>query len=181
MGIYAIQLATMLFGQVKPEQIAATGVSNEHGVDMANAISLKYPNGSCATILVDGRSGHRNLVDANVLFTDNSEFISLKICPPFYVPTKLQWMKKDGQLVEEEFSIYPELGPAPGGLAFRNPASQALAYEAEAFYDVFQKWKQQFKSSENESHPVIEHPLRTHQETLIDAEIIESALKQWQK
>ena len=79
----------------------------------------------------------------------------------------------DGKTVVEKFPIC-ENADKSDGLDFNFFNSQALAYEAEGFADAFEKWQQSKK--DGAGTVVIEHPFRTHQESIVDAEIIDKVM-----
>lgn len=50
-GVYCVQLATLVYGLQKPKQILAGGHLNEGGVDESTSTTLIYSNGRTATLL----------------------------------------------------------------------------------------------------------------------------------
>ena len=60
MGVYGIQLASLVFNDDKPTDIKAVGHLNEEGVDMAISASMAYTNGRTATIVLQALTNLRN-------------------------------------------------------------------------------------------------------------------------
>ena len=174
-GIYCLQIASMVFGSA-PVRVAAAGSLNEFGVDSSESVSLQYRNGGHASLLVDCRGGTPDACGARIFFKPGGTYTSAKLGAPFWAPSELELTKPNGETVTESYPIFPNASKGDG-LSFNFVNSQALAYEAEAFADAFEKW-QQSKVALGESTVVIEHPLRTHQESLDDAKVIDEVMKQ---
>ena len=171
-GIYVIQLATMVF-RGAPLKVSASGVVNEQGNDIAASITLQYPDGGHASLLIDTRAGSPKTSSARVFFFTGGEFISVHICGPFWCPDRLELTRVNGEVVVEEYPQFPNADKSDG-LNFNYNNSQALAFEANAFTDKFEEWKQ----SKSTGPVIVEHPLRSHKDTLIDASIIDQVMAQ---
>ncbi|XP_065345739.1 trans-1,2-dihydrobenzene-1,2-diol dehydrogenase-like [Cloeon dipterum] len=84
-GIYCLQLITMVFGTGAPLKVAATGtVSVSEGVDETCGAVLLYEGGKMATLAISGK-----------MLLQNDAFISgekgtIKVCNPFWTPTRVE-------------------------------------------------------------------------------------------
>lgn len=82
-GVYVISFATMVFGE-RPDQIHATGWLTSTGVDEFAAITLKYSGERVAQLACS-----INLVMPKEAVVIGSKG-TLKLCPPFWCPTRLE-------------------------------------------------------------------------------------------
>lgn len=55
-GVYVIQMASMVFGGEKPIRVVANGYLNEHGVDEVALMTLEYSNSRMANLTISVRS-----------------------------------------------------------------------------------------------------------------------------
>ena len=163
-----MQFMTLVFGSA-PEKVSANGNVNEFGVDISASVSLKYRNGGLGSFMIDTRFGGYPESEARVFFANGPEFKLVKVCGAFFTPQRLELTKVDGEIIVEEYPTCPNADKCDG-LEFNFGNSQALAYEAEGFADAYESWLQSKKN--------IEHPLRTHKETLIDAKVIDEVMSQ---
>lgn len=82
LGIYPIQLACMVFGEM-PESITAIGNLNSYGVDETACILLKYKSGAIANLSSNLTTSGEN---SALIYGDKG---TIKIEAPMWVPTKV--------------------------------------------------------------------------------------------
>ncbi|XP_059480446.1 trans-1,2-dihydrobenzene-1,2-diol dehydrogenase-like [Neocloeon triangulifer] len=84
-GIYCLQLCTMIYGVGAPIKVAATGtVSVNEGVDESCGVVLLYEGGKMATLTINGKVLLQN--DAYI----TGEKGTIKVCNPFWTPTRVE-------------------------------------------------------------------------------------------
>ena len=159
---------TLVFGS-GPEKVLANGNVNEFGVDISASVSLKYSNERLGSFMLDTRFGGYPESEARVFFANGPEFRLVKVCGVFYNPQRLELTKVNGEIIVEEYPTCPNADKGDG-LKFNYGNNLALAYEAEGFADAYESWLQSRES--------IEHPLRTHKETLIDSQVMDEVIQQ---
>ena len=147
-GIYVLNVASMVFGGEQPESIRAWGQLSEEGTDELAAITLVYKGGRIAQLTCGTAY---NIPSQAVVCGTKGE---VKIPAPFWCPTKLE--TPDGT------KEYPLPEPA---LPLNYGNSTGLRYEAE---EVRRCLKEGLKES----------PVMPHKETLLIANMIEEAMKQ---
>ena len=150
----------------------ATGAVNELGVDCGASISLQFKDQGHASLMIDSRMGTRSSSEAKIYFKPGSDLISIKIPGPFWCPERLIITRRDESVSVEEFPIYPGAEDIDG-LDFNYFNSQALAYEAESFANAFEQWIA--------NKTAIEHPLRSHKDSILSANIIDQVMEQVKK
>ncbi|XP_048753467.1 trans-1,2-dihydrobenzene-1,2-diol dehydrogenase-like [Ostrea edulis] len=79
LGIYPIQLATMIFNNQKPERITADGTLSDLGVDEASCITLTYKNGGRAVLIYStmygaGKNNKATIYGTNGIIELNENF-----------------------------------------------------------------------------------------------------------
>ena len=172
-GIYALHFATTVFGR-SPKIVNASGRLDENLVDRGVSVSLHYENKAkevcLVNLIVDTQTGGPDDCVAMIQCKPGNELgiTAIEVGPKFWMPERIAIHKSDGTIEEEKFPLPPlkDQRYAEDEFAFIN--SHGLAYEADAFADAFAKWK---------SSGTLEHELRSHADTISDAETIEQILK----
>lgn len=149
MGIYAIQMAQLIFGGEKPKEILAGGHLNEDGVDVAVSGALFYADGRMASFQQTNLVG--TSCEASIYGTEGQ----IKVGYPLWCPNKL--IRKDGQEVAFPLKV--------GKFKYNLINSAGLFYEAQHVRQCLLKG-------------LTESPLLPLDETLMLAEIMESVRKQ---
>ncbi|XP_072025946.1 trans-1,2-dihydrobenzene-1,2-diol dehydrogenase-like [Amphiura filiformis] len=99
-GIYAIQLASMVFGGQKPISVTSSGYLLDTGVDGISSTVLKYPNNAMAVLNSSISCDFPN--EAYIM----GEKKKIKICFPFWCPTKIEISEANDKIVEvHEFPL----------------------------------------------------------------------------
>lgn len=154
-GVYTINLATMLFGGRRPVKIYAQGHTLPNGVDDLATMTLTYSRGEIAQLTCS--ISHDMSCDAVVCGTKGE----LRLPHPFWCPTKLDAPQAvyEKEIIARDFPLpEPHL---PGN--YPNPTG--LRYEAEEVYECLKKGRR-----ESEVMPL--------EQSLIVAEIAEEVMKQ---
>ena len=154
-GVYTINLATMLFGGRRPVKIYAQGHTLPSGVDDLAAITLTYSDGEIAQLTCS--ISHDMSCDAVICGTKGE----LRLPHPFWCPTRLDAPQAvyEKEIVCKDFPL-----PEPH-LPGNYPSPTGLRYEAEEVYECVKGGKK-----ESEVMPL--------EESLVVAEIAEEVLKQ---
>lgn len=124
-GIYLVQLATMIFGNVEPEMKCTAILSNEN-VDQEGSLSLTWKDKGSASLLFTLRA----TTPENTVIMGDQGF--LRIHGPAHSPTRMTVSKKApgserGKFVEEEFNF--PLPKLKAGLSVNYPASEGMLYQ----------------------------------------------------
>lgn len=82
LGVYAIQLASLVYNHEKPESIKALGHLNDDGVDLSVSAILTYKNGRTATIMT-----HLNVLMPNEAYIIGTEG-TIRL-PELWCPSKI--------------------------------------------------------------------------------------------
>lgn len=154
-GVYTINLATMLFGGQRPVKVYAQGHTLPSGVDDLAAMTLTYSGGGIAQLTCS--ISHDMPCDAVICGTKGE----LRLPHPFWCPTRLDTpqgvYEKEG--VAKHFPL-----PEPH-LPGNYPNATGLRYEAEEVYRCVRGGRR-----ESDVMPL--------EESLIVAEIVEEVMKQ---
>jgi len=148
-GIYPVQLATLIFGGEKPLKILSSGHLNEEGVDLSTSTTLIYSGGRTATL------NTHYVVDLPCEGLVIGTKGTLKLPKPFWCPDKLE-------LASGETVQFP-LPPTKFTMNYCN--STGLSYEAMEVRRCIR-------------NGITESPGMTHGESLLLAEIMDSIKKQ---
>jgi len=104
-GIYTLQIATLVFGS-SPSKVVAAGHLNKEGVDESMTCVLTYPSGASAVL-----STHSRVFLSNAVHIDGT-LGSVTIHAPFWSPTKITVKKQTGvltsEVVEEQVYALPQ-------------------------------------------------------------------------
>ncbi|CAG7819243.1 unnamed protein product [Allacma fusca] len=101
-GVYCVQVATLVFGKEKPKVISA-GHLNDDGVDASTSSTLVYSNGRTATLVT---SSFVELANEAVLIGTKG---TIKIPFPFWSPNKLETPDKTYEYELPRSSLKPIL------------------------------------------------------------------------
>jgi dihydrodiol dehydrogenase / D-xylose 1-dehydrogenase (NADP) len=126
-GVYCVQIASLVFGGEAPTSVLASGYLTPTGVDKTLTIILKYANGGLATMTCSIACNLPNYCHIG------GTKASAKICSPFWCPTKLELTHQgpygpDESKPEETFEF--PLPDCPKPTNFTN--SIGFTYEAAA-------------------------------------------------
>jgi len=80
LGVYAIQMATLVYNHDKPTSIKAVGHLNDEGCDMSMSASMSYSDGRTATILT--HCGVELPNEAVIIGTEGTIRVPQFWCPP---------------------------------------------------------------------------------------------------
>ncbi|XP_072025947.1 trans-1,2-dihydrobenzene-1,2-diol dehydrogenase-like [Amphiura filiformis] len=101
-GIYAIQLASMVFGGQKPTSVSSNGYLLDTGVDGMSSTVLKYPNNAMAVLNSSIMCDFPN--EAFIM----GEKKKIKVCFPFWCPTRIEISDAEKIIEVHEFPL-PEI------------------------------------------------------------------------
>jgi len=122
-GIYLVQLATMIFGNVEPEMKCTAILSNEN-VDQEGSLSLTWKDKGSASLLFTLRA----TTPENTVIMGDQGF--LRIHGPAHCPTRMTVSKASGdrgEFLEEDFNF--PLPKLKAGLSVNYPASEGMLYQ----------------------------------------------------
>jgi len=148
-GVYNVQLASLVFGGERPLKVLAGGHLNKDGVEESSSASLVYGNGRSATLVTHGRARMSN--EAYIVGTKGS----IKVPMRFWCPTELETVSK-GKLTFE-------LPKTERSFNYAN--SVGLLYEGDEVRKCLKEG-------------LTESPLMPLDETVVIAEIMEDIRKQ---
>nr|XP_054774851.1 trans-1,2-dihydrobenzene-1,2-diol dehydrogenase-like [Lytechinus pictus] len=133
MGIYPIQLTTMVFGRA-PSSMTTQGFLNDDGVDESFTTVMKFSNNALATLSSSFKVKYPN--DAVIIGTKGR----LRIPEHVWAPTDLIWTSPNGEVIERFHFPLPK--PTESGIAFDDLPS-GLLYEADAVKQAIQEGKKE--------------------------------------
>lgn len=151
MGIYMVQVTTMVFGQA-PTSTHTEGFLNEDGVDESYTTVMKFPNNAMATLSCTYKVEYPN--EVIIIGTKGR----LRIPTNFWAPTDLEWSNSSGEPIE---TFHYDLPPSTAEYSL-GPLWSGMLYEADAVKKAIAEGKKQ-------------HPLVSWQETELLATLMEQA------
>lgn len=165
LGIYCIQLASLVFGGARPEKVVAGGHLGKGGVDESTSATILYKDGKTATLLTHSRVALP--CEALIVGTGGT----MKLPFPMWTATQL------------------ETTTTKKVVGVNNISVETPAVVQKFSLPTGAKHKFNFKNSENFAHEashvrecllagMTESPLVSLDETLVMAEIMESIRKQ---
>jgi len=149
LGIYCVQLASLVFGGARPEKIVAGGHLGAGGVDESTSATLLYKDGKTATLLTHSRVALP--CEAVIVGTKGT----IKLPFPMWTATRMETPAG-----VQEFAL-----PSGAKHKFNFTNSENFAHEASHVRECLLAGK-------------TESPLVTLDETVVMAEIMESIRKQ---
>lgn len=123
-GIYLVQLATMIFGGTEPEIIRGTAILTDENVDQEGCLSLTWKDKGSASLLFTLRA----TTPENTVIMGDQGF--LRIHGPAHSPTRMTLSKASGErgkFVEEDFNF--PLPKLKAGLSVNYPDSEGMLYQ----------------------------------------------------
>ncbi|KAK3929948.1 Trans-1,2-dihydrobenzene-1,2-diol dehydrogenase, partial [Frankliniella fusca] len=93
LGVYALQLAVLVFGPIMPLSVKAVGHLNTDGVDDSAAIVLSYPGSRTACLTT---SSLINMENNAIIYGTSGR---IKVCQPFWCPTSVITRDKTSEFV----------------------------------------------------------------------------------
>jgi len=150
LGIYCVQLASLVFGGERPGQVLASGHLNQEGTDESTSTTLVYSGGRTATLITHSRV--KLPCEAIIIGTKGT----MKLPFPMWCPTALE-------MPDNNVKTFPLPTGAKHKFNFMNSAN--MSYESNHVRECI-------KAGMTES------PLVTLDETIVMAEIMESIRKQ---
>ncbi|XP_072016802.1 trans-1,2-dihydrobenzene-1,2-diol dehydrogenase-like [Amphiura filiformis] len=148
-GIYNIQLASMVYGQ-QPTSVSANGYLLDTGVDGISSIVLKYPNNTMAVLNSSIMCDFPN--EAYIM----GERKKIKICCPLWSPTRIEISEAEKIVEVHEFPL-PDI---KWDFNFRNQSGMQYMATAVGKY---------IKEGAKES------PIMSHDESILLAGIMDKA------
>ncbi|KAG8253982.1 trans-1,2-dihydrobenzene-1,2-diol dehydrogenase-like [Homalodisca vitripennis] len=118
LGIYTLQMATLVLGN-SPIKVVAAGHLNDEGVDEAMSCVLSYPGGATAVL-----STHSKVLLPNTAYIVGTKG-SFTIHAPFWAPTKLTRLNEAYEIIEEKEFPLPD-----SKHVFNFPNGAGMSYEA---------------------------------------------------
>ncbi|RLV47573.1 gfo/Idh/MocA family oxidoreductase [Nocardioides mangrovicus] len=116
MGVYVLTFAQLFLGE--PEQLGATAVLDEHGIDLNTAIVGRYPGGAVAA-LTTTMTGHSPRTA-----TIATDLGLLEFPGPFHHPSQVIWTSYEGGRPQQPVKIDP---PQPVvGAGYGNEAREVV-------------------------------------------------------
>jgi dihydrodiol dehydrogenase / D-xylose 1-dehydrogenase (NADP) len=147
-GVYCVQLTSMVFKGEKPQKVIAGGHVNSHGVDESTSTTCVYSNGRTATLITHCRVELPN--EAFIVGTKGT----IKLSAPFWCSTQLTL--PSGEVVNF---------PLPEGKQTNFGNSMGLHYQCNEVRRCIQAGQ-------------LESPTVSHKESILIAEMLESIRKQ---
>ncbi len=125
-GIYLVQLATMIFGNVEPDEMKCTAILTNENVDQEGSLSLLWKDKGSASLLFTLRA----TAPENTVIMGDQGF--LRIHGPAHSPTRMTLSKvrkngERGKFLEENFNF--PLPKLKAGLSVNYPDSEGMLYQ----------------------------------------------------
>ena len=124
-GIYLVQLATMIFGNVEPDEMKCTAILTNENVDQEGSLSLTWKDKGSASLLFTLRA----TTPENTVIMGDQGF--LRIHGPAHSPTRMTLSKvsngERGKFLEENFNF--PLPKLKAGLSVNYPDSEGMLYQ----------------------------------------------------
>ena len=146
MGIYPIAFAHSVCGP--PSSVEATGVVTDRGMDASATVTLRYPDGKDATLVISGQAS------LPCTASISCEHATLSLEHPFFVPTSLVRATKD---LYSQTETWHDAGVVTGHEGLSYQATYAAHYIEQG---------------------VLESPLHSHAEIVSNLQVAEQICRQ---
>jgi len=158
-GIYLVQLTTMVFGPTMPDQMASTARLSDTGVDIEGSVSMVYKDRGMASLVTTLAA---NTPEQSLVICEKGH---VRIFGPAHCPTQILVAFEEGRGKFREETHTFDLPACPEGFSMNYTNSEGLMYQVQEVEKCLQDG-------------LLESPKYSHEESLVIVRIMDAYRKQ---